>query len=566
MKTVRRLLRLCPLLVALTWLQPEAAFAAIQIIKGPYLQNVTMNSIVVMWESSAGSDARVDFGTTGPNQSSVSDATSKTIHELKLTGLLANTVYYYKVTSGGVSSATNSFITAPATADVPFRFVAYGDTRTYPADHAAVVQAIIRHQPDFVLHVGDHVEYGRTYSSWGPEFFTPAGPLIKNAPFFSVLGNHEYNGSEQMWFYSFLSLPNNENWYAFTYGSARIIALNSCSSLDGNASFAPGSAQYKWLDAELKSAAFQAAKWRIAFFHHPPYSSRITPEMTEVQQYLVPLFEQYGIDVVFNGHDHNYRRVLRNGIHYVVTGAGGAPFRDVGAAVEGQVYAEAAFEHCVIDITPTTLNCYASRNDGSVMDKFSLTNAPPGNSPPVAQAQSVTANEDTAVAITLTATDPDNDALTYRIVASPAHGILSGTLPNPVYTPDPNYSGPDSFSFTASDGQAESQPAAVSITVASVNDPPTVPQNLTATVSGGAVKLAWSGSTDPDRNQIRYALYRSTTSGAYDWSHPIATTGKLAYTDRKAKTGTLYYYVVRAQDNGTPVAWSNPSNEVQVRP
>ena len=74
------------------------------------------------------------------------------------------------------------------------------------------------------------------------------------------------------------------------------------------------------------------------------------------------------------------------------------------------------------------------------------------NSAPVADNQSVGTPEDTAVAITLTATDADSNPLTYSIVSGPSHGTLSGSAPNVTYTPAANYNGPDSFTFKANDG------------------------------------------------------------------------------------------------------------------
>ena len=97
---------------------------------------------------------------------------------------------------------------------------------------------------------------------------------------------------------------------------------------------------------------------------------------------------------------------------------------------------------------------------------FSIKNAP------VAVDQSVSTNEDTAKSITLTATDADNDALTYTVLSQPAHGTFGGTAPNLTYTPAGNYNGADSFTFKANDGQTDSNVATVSITVVSVNDAP----------------------------------------------------------------------------------------------
>jgi hypothetical protein len=87
------------------------------------------------------------------------------------------------------------------------------------------------------------------------------------------------------------------------------------------------------------------------------------------------------------------------------------------------------------------------------------------NHPPTANDQSVTTPLNTPKDITLTASDPDGNTLTYKIITQPEHGTLSGTGKNVIYTPDAGYSGPDSFMFTVSDGQLTSDPAAVNITV-----------------------------------------------------------------------------------------------------
>ena len=92
------------------------------------------------------------------------------------------------------------------------------------------------------------------------------------------------------------------------------------------------------------------------------------------------------------------------------------------------------------------------------------------NHPPVAVDGSVTTNEDTAAAVTLSASDPDGDPLTYSVLTGPSHGTLSGTAPDLTYTPAANYNGPDAFTFTANDGTVDSNVATVSITVVAVPD------------------------------------------------------------------------------------------------
>jgi hypothetical protein len=87
------------------------------------------------------------------------------------------------------------------------------------------------------------------------------------------------------------------------------------------------------------------------------------------------------------------------------------------------------------------------------------------NQPPVASGQSVTTPEDQPLLITLLASDPDGDELSYTVVSGPAHGALSGTAPNLTYAPTIGYSGSDSFTFKAYDGLADSGSATISITV-----------------------------------------------------------------------------------------------------
>ncbi len=87
------------------------------------------------------------------------------------------------------------------------------------------------------------------------------------------------------------------------------------------------------------------------------------------------------------------------------------------------------------------------------------------NDVPTADSQSVATDEDTALGMTLTGSDVEGSTLTFMVVSDPDHGTLSGTAPNLIYTPDDDFNGTDGFSFTVNDGEDESAPAAVTITV-----------------------------------------------------------------------------------------------------
>lgn len=126
------------------------------------------------------------------------------------------------------------------------------------------------------------------------------------------------------------------------------------------------------------------------------------------------------------------------------------------------------------------------------------------NDAPVAAPRAVTLDEDTTTPITLLATDVDGNVLTY-LVTAPAHGQLSGTPPNLVYTPAPNYNGPDSFTFTASDFQSTSAPATVTITVAAVEDLPSAASFTQPATEDTPATFTLRGS-DPDGASVTLAI------------------------------------------------------------
>ena len=133
----------------------------------------------------------------------------------------------------------------------------------------------------------------------------------------------------------------------------------------------------------------------------------------------------------------------------------------------------------------------------------------PTNRAPSAQAQAVSTEEDTPVTFTLSGSDPDGDDLSYAIVDEPDHGTLSGDAPSLTYTPDENYNGQDSFTYTVSDGQLTSEPATVTLTIGDVGDPPTglsldstkVEENQPVGTVVGTL-----GATDADSTSFTYSL------------------------------------------------------------
>jgi uncharacterized repeat protein (TIGR01451 family) len=137
------------------------------------------------------------------------------------------------------------------------------------------------------------------------------------------------------------------------------------------------------------------------------------------------------------------------------------------------------------------------------------------NSPPVANNQNVTLNEDTSVGITLTASDVNGDSHTFSIVKAPDHGSVTGTPPAVTYKPTANYRGPDSFTFKANDGEADSLVATISITVNGVNDAPVANDDSFNTAEDTPLSASVAGNdNDVDGHTITYFLQGNVAHGA----------------------------------------------------
>lgn len=193
--------------------------------------------------------------------------------------------------------------------------IVYGDTRTNHNIHREIVNSIIKLKPIAVFHTGDLVSNGNKENQWNI-FNDIVKDLLKTTKFYPALGNHEKNS--HLYFDNF-ELPNNERWYTVDIGNIHFIILDTNPKIEKN------SKQYKWLENDLKIIKSNI-KYKIAIFHHPPFSSGPHREdEKDLRKSIVPLFEKYGLDIAFNGHDHVYERLFLNNIFYIVTGAGGAP-------------------------------------------------------------------------------------------------------------------------------------------------------------------------------------------------------------------------------------------------
>ena len=155
-----------------------------------------------------------------------------------------------------------------------------------------------------------------------------------------------------------------------------------------------------------------------------------------------------------------------------------------------------------------------------------------GNDAPIANNQSLNLDEDTNVSGVLVASDMDNDPLTYSITAQPSHGLLSGTLPNFIYTPNPNYSGPDSFSFKANDTHVDSNVATVSLTILPVNDVPLADSKELTTPMDVSIPVTLSGF-DVENAPLTFSVMSNPVNGSLSGTAP-----NLTYTPNNGFVGT----------------------------
>jgi VCBS repeat-containing protein len=177
----------------------------------------------------------------------------------------------------------------------------------------------------------------------------------------------------------------------------------------------------------------------------------------------------------------------------------------------------------------------------------------PLNHAPIAQDQSVSTPEDTGLLIALHATDADNNPLTYAVASGVSHGALScNTAGGCGYTPTAGFVGADSFTFTANDGQVDSNAATVSITVSKVNHPP-VATNISLSTPEATATPIQLGATDPDGDPLTFSV---VTPPAHGGVTGCAPTGACTYTPNANYVGADSF-TFQATDNGTPPLSSN---------
>jgi len=223
---------------------------------------------------------------------------------------------------------------------VPFRFVAYGDTRFHdptdteaanPAVRVALVRAIADVNPAFVCFTGDIVYNGFDANDWKTWDSETSIWRDKNIPVFPALGNHDLHGDQKIalsnYFQRFPAL-NNSRYYSVRAANTLTLVLDS--SMDETSG-----PQAQWLVKKLDNLPSDV-DFVFLMFHHPPYTSSSDEKKyggghsaRPMELQLAKMLEARQPHararfVVFSGHVHNYERHEHGGVTYFVSGGGAA--------------------------------------------------------------------------------------------------------------------------------------------------------------------------------------------------------------------------------------------------
>jgi Calcineurin-like phosphoesterase len=247
-------------------------------------------------------------------------------------------------------------------------FLAVGDYGVGGSREAAVGLAMKRfegqHRASWLVALGDNDYVGspaRFRASWQQAFGWARRSGLRVG---GVLGNHDYLLGRGAYELSTLGMPG--RYYTRRVGDGVQLFF-----LDSNRITPRETA---WLEQQLSEST---ASWKIALFHHPPYTCGGHAGDRDVVRNWVPLFESYGVQLVLSGHDHNYQRFApRDGVTYVVDGGGGAglyPLRRCPSSYPRSVRRFAEHGFLYVSASDEQLDVSAVNLQGRVRDHFALT-------------------------------------------------------------------------------------------------------------------------------------------------------------------------------------------------
>lgn len=340
--------RCLPALVLLPAMLLQSALLSSQTLK-PYLQSLTDHSVWVGWRTTIGTETTVRWGDAPDALTNTATGDLHTFaadylwHRVKISGLQANTPYYYQVQTGTDTSAVFRFRTYqnPATANGHIRILVVGDTqhpvtaqRTFQAAKEKLTEKygpVLEDQVHLILKQGDNVDAG-ILSQYISMHFDPLSNLSGNIPTMTVVGNHEYyqNSSLSNFFphfeyddsdllYNGIAGANDEHYYAFRVGSVLFCMLNSNEWW---------SSQTQWLSNVMTSAnADPDVKWIFGTAHHPLRCENwVSDGSAYIRDQIIPVLRNSEKTAMYtSGHSHMYARGSNrdSAVWEVISGGGG---------------------------------------------------------------------------------------------------------------------------------------------------------------------------------------------------------------------------------------------------
>jgi hypothetical protein len=327
---MRRILS-CMLCLAFAGLMAQP----LELKRGPYLQFGTPSSMIIKWRTNTSAIGKVYYGTSLSSLTSVVAETGPaTDHLVKVQGLQPFTKYFYKVETNDTLlttvDSTFHFITNPAQGvEKPIHIWAIGDFGKANQGQKDVRDTYLQRKgngyTDVWLWLGDNAYYNGTEEEFQTEVFDIYPTIFRNTVVRPSPGNHDYGAMSALGvahdsipYYKIANVPTNgelggepsgvPHYYSYDYAGVHFISLNTEWLAYLSSDSTP---MLKWLAKDL---AGTTAKWKIAYFHKPPYTkgSHDSDSWFDALQLgrekMIPVLEAYGVDLVLNGHSHCYER------------------------------------------------------------------------------------------------------------------------------------------------------------------------------------------------------------------------------------------------------------------
>ena len=380
---------LARLTAALALALPALADAA-AIIRGPFLQQTTPSSTLVVVKT--GVAASVRAVATLPGGQTVEATTSGTHHVLRLEGLPAASEIAYRVLLDGVERSSGLVRTpgAPGTAAGRRAVIGVmGDHGTAEPVAVANGERLRERGVSALFTVGDNAYPDGATADWDPRMFQPFAPLLRSTTLWPVPGDHEYRTPGAQPYLEAHELPEGpegERYYSFDWGDIHVVALDSNCIVPLVAAEAgcTTASMTTWLRADL---AASDAPWKFALIHRPAVATGKYGVYPQIPAALVPIFQEFGVDLVLEGHNHLYERTwpTKDGVPtqmdydhptapvYVTSGGAGNWLYDFALpAAPWTAYREKIDQHVVLTLEDGTLKVESITGAGVVHDTFTI--------------------------------------------------------------------------------------------------------------------------------------------------------------------------------------------------